>query len=343
MAPTVLPIPAHFGPDTIDQIWRVDYERLAVAALSWRTVHKIPPSRADQRRLCLVAIDIQNTFCIPGFELYVGGRSGTGAVDDNRRLCQFIYQNLASITEIYPTLDTHQTQQIFHAVFLVDEHGNHPAPYTLVTASDITQGRWRFNEAVAHSLGLETAYVQRHLAHYTAALEANQKYALTIWPYHALLGGIGHALVPAIEEAIFFHAMARDAQPRFQMKGNQPLTEHYSVLGPEVLTDPDGMLIASRNQPLVDALLEFDVIVIAGQAKSHCVAWTIQDLLNGINNRDRKLTRKVYLLEDCSSPVVVSSAIDYTEDADAAYQRFEEAGMHVVQSTSPISSWPGFS
>ena len=31
------------------------------------------------------------------------------------------------------------------------------------------------------------------------------KYELTVWPFHALLGGIGHALVSAVEEAIFFH------------------------------------------------------------------------------------------------------------------------------------------
>ena len=50
-------------------------------------------------RLCLLAVDVQNTFCIPGFELFVAGRSGTGAVDDNRRLCEFIYRNLGTITQ----------------------------------------------------------------------------------------------------------------------------------------------------------------------------------------------------------------------------------------------------
>lgn len=44
--------------------------------------------------MCLLLIDVQNTFCIPSFELFVGGQSGTGAVEDNRRLCEFIYRNL---------------------------------------------------------------------------------------------------------------------------------------------------------------------------------------------------------------------------------------------------------
>jgi nicotinamidase-related amidase len=87
--------------------------------------------------------------------------------------------------------------------------------------------------------------------------------------------------------------------------------------------------------------LEFDAVVIAGQAKSHCVAWTIDDLLQDVLAKDRRLVEKVYLLEDCTSPVVVPGVIDYTVQADAAFQRFSDAGMHLVRSTDPIAGWPG--
>ena len=84
-------------------------------------------------------------------------------------------------------------------------------------------------------------------------------------------------------------------------------------------------------------------MIIAGQAKSHCVAWTIDDLLKEIRLADESLARKVYLLEDCSSPVVVPGVMDFTDQAAEAFQRFSDAGMNVVQSTDPIASWPGFS
>jgi nicotinamidase-related amidase len=57
--------------------------------------------------------------------------------------------------------------------------------------------------------------------------------------------------------------------------------------------------------------------------------------------RDRKLVEKVYLLEDCTSPVVIPGVMDYTDPADAAFRRFADAGMHVVRSTDPINTWPG--
>jgi nicotinamidase-related amidase len=330
-----LPVPGHFDPERVGELWRVPYEERAAEAVAWAREHDLAPAAGDAFRICLVAVDVQNTFCTPGFELVV-----PGAVDDNRRLCEFVYRNLGSITRIVPTLDTHQAVQIFHALWLVDERGEHPPPYTLVTTEDVERGVWRANPGAARTLGLDEAEAQRHLLHYVRSLERGGKFALTVWPYHALLGGIGHALVPAVEEAIFFHTVARESQPDFRVKGRNPLTEHYSVLGPEVLEGPDGERIAAKDTALVAELLGYDAVVVAGQAKSHCVAWTVDALLAGTAG-ERRLAENVYLLEDATSPVVVAGAVDYTDEANAAFARFAEAGMHVVRSTEPIAEWPG--
>lgn len=340
-----LPLPEHYDPQQVGTLWKVPYERRAADARAWAARHQLHPAAEDKFKLGILLIDVQNTFCLPDFELFVGGRSGLGAVEDNQRLCAWLYHNLGSITRIFATFDTHQALQIFHAAFLVDDHGKHPAPYTLVSAEDIASGRWRFNPALAHSLGQPAQAIQQHLAYYTQQLAAAGKYALTVWPYHAMLGGAGHALAPAVEEALFFHNLARYSQPEFILKGGQPLTEAYSAIGPEVLTDPAGQPIASKSPRILHALHQLDALVIAGQAKSHCVAWTIADLLAGIQAGDpaeaAALVNRIYLLDDCSSPVVVPGAIDYTDDAEAAYAGFAAAGMHRVLSTTPLDEWPG--
>jgi nicotinamidase-related amidase len=335
-----LPIPPHYDPKRVGEVWQVPYQERAADAKAWADEHGLRPALENGFRICVVAVDVQNTFCIPGFELFVGGRSGTGAVDDNRRLCEFLYRNLGAIIAIIPTLDTHRATQIFHAAWLIDEEGRHPEPYTLVSVEDVESGRWRVNPPVVESTGIEAEYAQRQLLDYTKKLAESGKYNLTIWPYHGMLGGIGHALVSAVEEAIFFHTIARASQPSFQVKGDNPLTEHYSMLGPEITTGPDGGTIAGKNELLIQQLSLYDAIVVAGQAKSHCVAWTIADLLEGDDERERALAPRTYLLEDCTSPVVVPG-MDYTAEADAAFDRFAGAGMHVVRSTDPIESWPG--
>src|SRR5215213_188709 len=143
-----LPLPPHYQPDSVERIFRVPYEQRAVEAERWAVEYKLRPAVEDKFRVALIAVDVQNTFCLPEFELYVGGRSGRGAVDDNRRLVEFVYRNLDAITQVVPTLDTHQAMQIFHAVWLVDDEGRHPEPYTLVDTSDVRAGRWRANPAV---------------------------------------------------------------------------------------------------------------------------------------------------------------------------------------------------
>ncbi|NET35161.1 MAG: isochorismatase [Cyanothece sp. SIO1E1] len=339
-----LPIPAHFDPEQVCEVWRVPYQERALEAKNWAQQHGLQPAAKDEIRICLLAIDVQNTFCLPEFELFVGGRSGMGAVEDNVRLCKFIYRNLGVITEIVPTLDTHTATQIFHANFWVNAAGEHPAPMTMITLADVQQAVWQVNPAIAYSLALENyAALQAFALHYVKRLNDEGKYPLTIWPYHSMLGGIGHTLVPAMEEACFFHTIARHSQTHFEIKGSNPLTENYSVLRPEVLDGPEGDSIAQKNTGLIQRLLEFDVIIIAGQAKSHCVAWTIDDLRNEIQRQDPSLAKKVYLLEDCTSAVVVPGVVDFTDQADAAFQRFAAAGMQLVKSEEAIANWPGFS
>ena len=332
------PIPDFFDINKVGTVWQIPYEQRAQQARAWARQHGLQPASADSTKTWLMLIDVQNTFCIPEFELYVGGRSGRGAVEDNVRLCEFIYRNLGTITKITATLDTHTAMQVFHAIFFVDKDGNHPAPYTDIHVSELRDAQWKFNPALAAQFEIAPEYGQQMMIHYAEELQKSGKYALTIWPYHAMLGGIGHALVPAVEEAIFFHTVARLANPDIVIKGRTPFTENYSVIGPEVLTGPMGEVLGTHDQRFIQQLHEFDRLIIAGQAKSHCVAWTVSDLLDDIMLADPQLAKKVYLLEDCTSPVVVPGVVDHTEAADAAYDWFAKAGMHVIQSTQPIPS-----
>src|SRR5215211_5197255 len=272
---SLLPIPEFFDASAVGSIRQIPYEERARQARDWATLHKLEPASADANKTWLLLIDVQNTFCIPGFELYVGGRSGRGAVEDNARLCEFIYRNLGSITQITATMDTHMAMQVFHAIFFVDKNGDHPAPYTDIHASELRQGRWTFNPALSSQFGVAPEYGQQMMIHYAEELEKKSKFALTIWPYHAMLGGIGHALVSSVEEAIFFHSIARIAQPELDIKGDKPFTENYSVIGPEVLTGPMGETLGTHNQKFIEQLQQVDRLIIAGQAKSHCVAWTV--------------------------------------------------------------------
>jgi nicotinamidase-related amidase len=333
-----LPIPTHFDSQKVGEVWRVPYAERANQAQQWATEHQITKAATDAKRVGLLLIDVQNTFCLPEFELYVAGQSGTGAIDDNKRLCEFIYRNLGIFTKVITTMDTHVAMQIFHPYFWVNAEGEHPQPNTIIQPDEVESGKWQVNPAVAETLPYEKSYLQAYALHYARQLSERGKFPLMIWTYHGKLGGIGHALVSSIEEAVFFHSMTRKTQTQYEQKGTHPLTENYSALRPEVLKDQQNQEIATENSALIEQLLSFDAVIVAGQAKSHCVAWTVSDLLDHIQQKDPKLAQKIYLLDDCTSPVVVPSA-DFTEQAEKAFTRFAEAGMQRVQSTTPIGEW----
>jgi nicotinamidase-related amidase len=329
-----LPLPSFFDAQRSASVYRVPYQQRADEARAWAEAQRLRPAAQDEKRIALLLIDVQNTFCLPEFELFVGGRSGRGAALDAARIASLLYRRLDRVTQVIATLDTHSAAQIFHPIFWLDADGRHPAPHTVIRLEDVENGRYRVNPALAPLVSprkdFDLALWGRR---YARQLAEGGKYPLVVWPYHSMLGGIGHAMVSLVEEAVFFHSVARQSPTRLEIKGRHPLTENYSALRPEVARDDRGHPLVPENRELVEHLLGFDEILVAGEAKSHCVAWTVADLLAEIGARDAALARKVILLDDCSSAVVVPGVVDFTDDAEAAYARFEAAGMRRVKST----------
>jgi len=130
-------------------------------------------------------------------------------------------------------------------------------------------------------------------------LERRAKKVLMIWPYHTMIGSTGHAITPALYEAITYHNEVRQSGVTHLVKGRIAKTEFYSLFEPEVKVDePDGTL----NSAFLDQMASYDRIYVAGQAKSHCVLESIVSIAN-YDGYQPGILDKVYLLDDCTSSV----------------------------------------
>lgn len=319
-----LPTPSFYDPAKVSELRVEDAARVAEAAKTYQLKHQVKPSARDDFRIAAFGIDVQIGFCVPGASLFV-----PGAVEDTRRTVEWIYRNIDRITGLHFSMDTHRVFQIFHPAWWTDVEGKNPAPFTVITVDDVKSGKWR---PIAHPA--ETL-------EYTKKLAASGKYVLTVWPYHTLLGGVSHALVPAVMEAAIFHAVLRSSQTHFETKGTHAMTENYSVLSPEV-RELSGKPVGEFNAPFFKMLMEYDRIYVFGQAKSHCVLSTLADIRDRIQATDPSLSDKVYILEDAMSPVPpppldpLPPGLDFPRVADEAFEEFKKSGMHIVKTTDPI-------
>ena len=113
--------------------------------------------------------------------------------------------------------------------------------------------------------------------YYTKELENKGKFKLTIWPDHCIQGSNGHAVVDVINDALLKWCIHHNKTVTYVMKGTNLKTEMYSALAAEV-EDPDDPETAF-NEQLMSKLQLYDKLVISGQARSHVVKSTMEDIL----------------------------------------------------------------
>ena len=187
-------LPAHYDPaNARDWAYAPDQRALFVAAREAAAESGFATAASDGFTVELVLIDAQKDFCFPEGSLYVAGRSGRGALDDNDRIARLIYGNLGHITSITATLDSHAPLQIFFAAFWLGADGTPVEPHTVIALADVEAGRYRPAPGLAAALGLpDDDWLMKQCRHYCAALERAGKYQLYIWPEHCLPGSAGH-------------------------------------------------------------------------------------------------------------------------------------------------------
>lgn len=267
----------------------------------------VSPAIEDREKVLMINIDNQKDF------MEKGSLGVPGSHQDVKNQIQFIYNNLNKITRIVNSLDTHIPQQIFFPCFWVDKYGNHPDPFTVITWKDIVDGVWK-------------SVVDPEKSHsYIENLEKLGKSPLMIWTYHCIQGTDGCSLENQFANMVYFHSVIRKVASVRLVKGQDPFSEMYGIFKPEY--DPKNTI----NTKALDLIEEYDKIIIAGQAKSHCVATSIQQIADYYENRP-DITSKIYILEDCMSSIPNFEKV--TEELFENYKN--QYKMNIIKSTDLI-------
>lgn len=262
----------------------------------------------------LLIIDPQNDFMdINGATLPV-----PGAVADMQRVAALIDRIGTKLTDIHVTLDSHRLIDIAHPAWWMDQNGNPPAPFTIITPDDVETGIWKARNPAFQARTLE----------YVRALAAGGKYPLCIWPPHCLIGSLGHNVQEDLNAALQRWSEKEFAMVDYVTKGSNPWTEHYGALMAEVpdLSDPGTAI----NTGFLTMLAEADIVAVVGEALSHCVKETVTQIADNIGEEHIK---KFQILTDCASPVpAIPGGPDFPAIAEDWLKEMERRGMTLTTS-----------
>ncbi|MDJ1504694.1 nicotinamidase [Xanthocytophaga agilis] len=255
-------------------------------------------------KTAFLIIDAQYDFCNPNGALYV-----PGAEEDIQRLSHLITTHSDKIDAIYATLDTHPVNDISHPSFWISSEGQEPAPFTLIKAEDVKSGKWkpRFNS--------------EQVLNYLEKLELQGEFIHCIWPEHCLHGSRGAALEDSLLEALRYFAHTGKEYHTIE-KGTNPMTEHFGIFKAQIPIDdaPETQL----NTKLIDELLAYDQIFLCGEAKSHCVATSLKQVLQSAP----ELAKKFVIIDD-----IMSDVTGFGYLGDPIYAEARKAGIPFMKSS----------
>jgi nicotinamidase-related amidase len=249
----------------------------------------------------LLIIDPQNDFCdISGAALPVAG-----ANVDMLRLASLMKQVRAELTDITVTLDSHASVGIERTTFWVTADGQPVAPFTAIAETDVRAGRFAPHDK--QRLPEVLAYLK--------ALEEGGRYRLVVWPVHCVLGTWGHNVHTAVADELARWEQQTQRAAHRVLKGLNPMTEQYSAVQAEVPDARDPR--TQTNHALIErSRPDGGLLLVAGEAASHCVAATMEHLFAALDADER---RRVLILRDCMSPVgsFEAQATKFFDDARA--------------------------
>ena len=241
--------------------------------------NQLATAATDKQKVLLLIIVMQNDF------MEHGSLAVPNSHSDVKNLVSWMFKNIEKITDIAFSLDTHFPFQIFHPSWWVDENGKHPDPFTVITKEDLDNKKWK------------AVNFQKESYNYVTGLESKGKKKLVIWTYHCLQGTFGNALENQTSNMVYFHSAVRNSTPFRLVKGQDPLSEMYGIIKAEF--DPKNEI----NKEFLNTLLKYNKIVIAGEAKSHCVSESIKQIIEFFEKENPKKLYGMYILEDCMSNI----------------------------------------
>ena len=314
----------------------------------------------------------------PQKDFHEGGNLAvSGATADSTKISEFVKSSDKNINKIFVSLDTHTNSHIGHPgywnVLKEDSSVDETAviePFTIFSIDG--------DKIIGSSNGVTRTFTPKKpelvewTKKYIQELPSHGKGVPLIWPTHCLEDQDGHKVCDVLKTAL---DALDQSKVEYHIKGQNEASEMYSIFKAEIPVDeeitkdnytkyysggfsnlkltskidapgtdvPDGIYLNTKfNDELYASLTQDGLsIVICGEALSHCVNWSLRDLVEKLKsdttktmycNNGKIVDGKIILLKNASSPVPgfesnVSDLLKYCADNNVSIKYLNDGSI----------------
>lgn len=234
----------------------------------------------------LFIIDPQNDFVLNNGMLPV-----QNAKQDMGRVISFLDLRGNEIEDILISLDAHRNIHVGHPSFWEMKDGSEVKPFTLVDDNMLKLIKPRFCSAYVKS-------------------DIKKNGPVMIWPEHCVKGDHGYCI----------YSPLMDALNNWQLKTGKPID--FVEKGQDIRFEMHSAFSRGKNLDVLKNIAGYDRVVVCGEALSHCVKQTVEDMLNFFGVLDKT---QIIVFNDCTSAIPGFDMTDWTEQMKAKGVVFTES------------------
>jgi len=269
---------------------------------------------AEMKRICLLIIDPQNSYCAvpPDEEKGLGNSPDavvSGAIQCMERTAHLIDSHGKELWSIQVVLQQRSINHISHGIWFQDKGGKSPPPWTKMWTD--TDGRFlgthKSFKGATKRFDLRYPQLGNRIRKYMVELEQRHRRQQVIQPIHCLIGSWGANITRPLHHSLLRWESVHGAMVDIAHRGQNLFTDHTSVFVADI---PDPFDLTTHfNIRLAMNLNNADEIWVAG------IGWqgAIENSLNDLKGNFRDgMDSKIILLDDCicHDPRCIVSAND---------------------------------
>jgi len=275
-------LPNHYDPER-PVMKLVDREKVYQSAKQWEL-------KSKKFESCLFIINHLVEFCNPESPDFI-----EGAYQESKDLAEFIYRNIHDIEHIVLVRNSEPVINVNNRLFWQTKTGKDLIVGETINLENYLKGKIVISDKVYKNIPKTGHEELNNFIKISLENLKSKEENLKVRNFRGIQGSVENALLPIVEEAVFFHSCVTGNLPSYETVGMHPFLNCESIFTP-VMHGGIDKLFAMRKNQLLNKMEKYNRILFSGQPVK-LVLSSVRDLVK----YRKDFGMKSIVLNKCSS------------------------------------------